>query len=158
MGSLIPCNDTYAGPHCVRWVAGGAALVGGVSGAIVGGRDPEMLGHRAFGAAIGLGAGTALGLAMAPFIERWAMEDVLALGVIGGAVGSAPLGAVIGLGVGAVSGAALWQAVPGFGSPDGAAFVLGGITLGVLTEWIVRAATAGDDAQPAISLGYHVRF
>jgi len=158
LGSLIPCNDTYAGPHCVRWVAVGATLVGGVSGAIVGGRDPGTLSDIATSAAFGLGAGTVVGLVMTPFIERWAAEDALALGLIGGAVGSAPRGAVIGFGVGAASGIILWQTAPGFGSPQAAAFVLGGITLGVLTEWIVRAATAHDDPQPAISLGYHVRF
>lgn len=158
LGSLVPCNDTYAGPHCVRWVATGAALIGGVSGAVVGGRAPETLGDLAIGAAIGLGAGTALGVAMTPFIERWAPEDALALGLIGGAVGSAPVGAAIGFGAGAVTGAVLWKAAPGFGSPQAAAFVVGGIALGVLTEWIVRAATVGGDAQPPVSLGYHVRF
>ena len=157
LGSLLPCNDTYAGPHCVRWVAAGAALVGGVSGAFVGGRDPDKLGDLATSAAYGFAAGSIVGFAMTPFVERWAPEDALALGLIGGAVGSAPLGAAIGFGAGALSGAVLWQTVPGFGSPRAAAFVLGGIGAGVLTEWVVRALTARSGGEPIV-IGFHVPF
>jgi hypothetical protein len=157
LGSLLPCTDTYAGPHCVRWVAAAGALVGGVSGALVGGRDPARLGTMATSAGFGFAAGTIVGVAMTPFIERWAPEDALALGLIGGAAGSAPLGAAIGFGVGAVSGAVLWGTAPGFGSPRAAAFVLGGISVGVLAEWVVQALAAGDDGGP-ITIGFHVPF
>lgn len=157
LGSLVPCNDTYAGPLCVRWVAAGGAVIGGVSGAMLGSRDPERLGDAAVGGGIGLAAGTLAGFALTPFIERWAPQDALAVGLIGGAVGTAPIGAAIGLGAGALVGAVLWQTIPSFGSPRAAAFVLGGIGLGVLTEWAVRALTA-DEGDPPLTLGFHVAF
>jgi len=157
VGSLVPCNDTYAGPLCVRWVAVGAAAIGGVSGAMLGNRDPEQLGDAALGGGIGLAAGTLAGFALTPFIERWGPEDALAVGLIGGAAGTAPIGAAIGFGAGALAGVVLWQSVPSFGSARAAAFTLGGIGLGVLTEWAVRALTA-DAGDPPLTLGLHVAF
>jgi len=156
VGSLVPCNDTYAGPHCVRWVAAGAALVGGVAGAVVGGLDPSALESAAVGGAIGFGIGAVLGAGLTPLIVRWAPEDALALGLIGGAVGTAPIGAAIGFGGGAILGLAVWRAVPAFGSPNAAALALGGLAAGVLTEWVVRAASA-EQGNP-VSFGFHVRF
>ena len=95
-------------------------------------------------------------LCSTPFIERWAPQDALALGLIGGAVGTAPIGAAIGFGAGAATGAVLWQKLPGFGSPRAAALALGGLAVGVLTEWIVRAASTNGSAP--LSIGFHVPF
>jgi hypothetical protein len=50
----------------------------------------------------------------------------------------------------------VWRAVPAFGSPNAAALALGGLAAGVLTEWVVRAASA-EQGSP-VSLGFHVRF
>jgi hypothetical protein len=156
VGSLLPCTETYAGPHCVRWVALGAGAIGGAAGALVGHRDPTVLEDRAVGAAIGLTAGAAVGAALTPLIERWGPQDALAVGLIGGAVGTAPVGAAIGFGAGAASGALLWGLVPGFGSPRAASLALGGLAIGVLTEWVIRAAST-DHAAP-ITVGVRVPF
>lgn len=156
LGSLVPCNDTYAGPRCVRWVAMGAAVLGGVAGALLGGSEPPALGGAAIGGAVGLGVGTLVGAGLSPFIERWAPEDVLALGLIGGAIGTAPIGAGIGFGGGALVGVTLWRTLPGFGAANAAALALGGLAAGVLSEWVVHAASA-DRAAP-LTIGFHVRF
>ena len=156
LGSLVPCTDTYAGPACVRAVAIGTGVVGATAGAILGGRDPAALEGRAIGGAVGFGIGTALGFGLTPFIERWAAQDALALGLIGGAVGTAPLGAALGFGVGAAAGGLLWGVAPGFGSPRAATFALAGLAAGVLTEWAVRALRATDT--PTIAVAFHVPF
>lgn len=156
LGAIVPCNDTYAGPHCVRWVAAGAGVVGAVAGAVVGAADRDELGDAALGGAIGFGVGTAVGFALMPFIERWAVQDAVALGLVGGAAGTAPIGGAIGFGAGALVGAVLWPTVPGFGSPRAAGCALAGLAIGVLTEWVVRAASA-EGAQP-IAVGVHVPF
>lgn len=156
LGSLVPCNDTDAGPHCVRWVAIGAALLGGVGGALLGGSEPPALGDAAMGGAVGLGVGTLVGAGLSPFIQRWAPEDVLAMGLIGGAIGTAPIGAGIGFGGGALVGVTLWWARPGFGATNAAALALGGLAAGVLTDWVVRAASA--DRGAPLTIGFHVRF
>jgi hypothetical protein len=156
LGSLMPCNNTMAGPACVRAAVTGSVVAGGIAGALVGGTQPLRLETAARGAAIGFGVGSVLGVALTPFIHRWGPGDAFALGLIGGAVGTAPTGAAIGFGVGAVAGLALWQTVPGFGSPNAAAFALGGLAVGVLAEWVMRAAAAESDAP--LTLGFRVRF
>ncbi|MDH4043125.1 MAG: hypothetical protein OEW06_01600 [Gemmatimonadota bacterium] len=156
LGSILPCNDTYAGPHCVRWVAVGAAVVGAAAGLAVGGVEPDRMGAMAVGGGVGLAAGTVVGLALTPFIERWAPEDALAVGIVGGAIGTAPIGAAIGFGAGAVVGLAVWQTVPGFGSPGAATVALGGLAAGVLVEWVIRAASA-EQSEP-VSVGFRVAF
>jgi hypothetical protein len=155
LAALVPCNDTYAGPHCVRWAATASAVLGGVAGTFLGGADSDALERVARGAAIGFGIGAVAGAALTPFIQRWAPEDAFALGLVGGAVGTAPVGAAIGFGAGVAVGAMLWRATPRFGSPGASALALSGLAAGVLAEWIVRAAAAGGDPP---SLGVHVRF
>jgi hypothetical protein len=156
LGSILPCNDTYAGPHCVRWAATGSAMVGAVAGAVVGGVEPDRLGNMAVTGSVGFATGTVVGLALAPFIERWAAEDVLAMGIVGGAVGTAPVGAAVGFGAGAIMGLALWQTVPGFGSPGAASAALGGLAAGVLVEWVVRAVSAKQAGR--VSMGFDLAF
>lgn len=156
LGSIVPCNNTYAGPHCVRWVAAAAAVVGGAAGAVVGGVEPDRIGDMAVAGAVGLAAGTVVGLALTPFIERWAPEDALAIGLVGGAIGTAPVGAAIGFGAGALLGIVVWQTAPDFGSPNAAAAALAGLAAGVLAEWVVRALSA-EQGGP-VSVGFHVAF
>ena len=156
LGSLVPCNDTHAGPHCVRWVAAGTAVVGGFAGAVVGGLEPDRIGQMAVAGGIGAAVGSAVGLALTPFIERWAVEDALALGLVGGAIGTAPVGAAVGFGAGALIGLAVWHVAPRFGSPNAAGAALGGLAVGVLTEWVVRALSA-DQGEP-VSVGVRVAF
>lgn len=156
VGSVMPCTTTYAGPTCVRWMTAASALIGGVAGTVLGGTEPGTLGAAAVGGMVGLGVGGLVGAFLVPFIERWALEDALALGLIGGAVGTAPLGAAIGFGGGALVGVTLWRAVPDVGAPGAAALALGGLAAGVLAEWIVRAVAA--DAGGSMAIGLHVRF
>lgn len=162
MGSIPPCWQTAAGVQCVRWSAGFGATVGLVSGALIGAADTDRIERAATSAAIGLGVGLAAGLALKPIAQRFGWQDVLATGLMGGAIGAAPLGAVIGLGCGTVVGTVLWSTVDGITLPDAVGVGILGMSLGALTEWVIAAieAQSGGDAPPGLSvvLPVTVRF
>ena len=154
VGSIPPCWQTVAGLHCVRWSAGLGATVGVVSGVLIGAADTDRIEQAATSAAIGLGVGLAAGLALKPIAQRFGWQDVLATGLMGGAIGAAPLGAVIGLGCGTVVGTVLWGTVDGITLPDAVGVGILGMSLGALGEWVIAAieAQSGGDAAPGLSV------
>jgi hypothetical protein len=152
MGSIPPCWQMAAGVHCVRWSVGMGATVGLASGVLIGAADGDRIAQSATSAAIGFGVGVAAGLALVPIAQRFGWQDVLATGLMGGAIGAAPLGAVIGLGCGTVVGATLWGTVNGVTLPDAVGIGLVGMSLGALTEWVVTAIDAQSRGDPAPGL------
>jgi hypothetical protein len=161
VGSIPPCWQTTAGVRCVRWSAGLGAAVGAVSGAVIGAHDTERVEQAATSAAIGFGAGAVVGLALVPIAQRFGWQDVLAMGLVGGAIGAAPLGSAVGFASGALVGAALTQTVSGFTVPDAVGLGLVGMSVGALTQWVMAAVeSADDDGGPgmALVLPFSVRF
>ena len=142
MGSIPPCWQTTAGVHCVRWSTGIGATVGLTSGVLIGAADVDRIEQAATSAAIGFGVGVVAGLVLKPIAQRFGWQDVLATGLMGGAIGSAPLGAVVGLGCGTVVGAMLWGTVDGVTLPDAVGVGIVGMSLGALAEWVVAAIDA----------------
>lgn len=163
MGSIPPCWQTAAGVRCVRWSAGIGAAIGVASGVLIGSADVDRVEQAATSAAIGFGVGVAAGLVLRPIAQRFGWQDVLATGLMGGAVGAAPLGAAVGFGCGAAIGTVLWGTVDGVTLPDAVGVGILGMSLGALTEWVVTAIDAqsgGGEASPALNvvLPITVRF
>ncbi len=152
VGATIPCTQTYIGARCIRWSALGGAAIGLTTGILVGAGDDERLGDLAISSGIGFLGGTAAGLAVTRFAQRFGWQDVLAVGIIGGAVGSQPLGSAIGFGAGAGIGLILWQTVPRFEFADAMGASLAGLALGGLTEWVLDAVDAQSNESPALQL------
>jgi hypothetical protein len=160
MASIPPCLQTYAGVRCVRWGVGIGAAVGLASGILIGAADSDRVSQSATSAAIGFGVGIVAGLALTPVAQRFGWRDVVAVGLMGGAVGSAPVGAAIGAGAGAVAGALLLGTVNGFTMPDAVAAGVVGMSLGALTEWVVAAINAQTNggSQPGFDLVLPMRL
>ena len=142
MGGLIPCTGSRAQVTCVRASAISGGLIGLAGGTLVGAWESERLENSAKGAAIGFGAGAAVGLVLKEVVRQYGWLDVLSVGAIGLAFGAQPEGAALGLGAGVFIGSALWLAVPAFKLPDLAAASLIGMSAGGLAAWVVEAAQA----------------
>lgn len=143
VGSLIPCSQTRAGPVCVRWGAIGGGAIGVTGGAMLGQANSDRLGDAALGAGIGFAAGVLGGILIRTRAERLGWHDVAAVGLLGGAIGSAPRGSAIGLLGGSAVGFAAWALWDGFEGPDLFGAALAGLAVGGLVEWLAR----GIDAQ-----------
>jgi len=152
IGSVTPCTETYAGPTCVRWsaIAGGAIGLG--SGAIIGANSSEDLEKHAIGAGVGFVIGAGAGAVLKPIVQRFSWQDVAAMGLVGGAVGAAPVGSAIGFAAGGLTGFVLWKAVDGVELPNAVAIALGGLAIGGLTEWVVGAADSWSTGGPSVQL------
>jgi len=143
VGSIIPCSQSHPGPTCVRWSAVGGGTVGLLGGAMLGADDSERLEDAAVGSGIGFLAGAAAGLVLKSASERFGWQDVAAVGLFGGAIGSAPLGSAVGLLGGSAVGLVLWKLVDDFNSPDMIGAAIAGLAVGGIAEWLVRGIDAG---------------
>jgi hypothetical protein len=152
IGSIVPCTQTYAGPTCVRWSAVGGGAVGMTGGLLLGSADRERVGDKALSAGIGFAAGVLAGLAVRSAAQRVGWADVATLGLVGGAIGSAPRGSAVGLGAGAVIGSLLYLALDGVEEPDALGIALAGLALGGLTEWLVEGIDAQSATSPPLEL------
>ncbi|MGB5676132.1 MAG: hypothetical protein WBO43_16495 [Gemmatimonadota bacterium] len=144
LASLVPCNQTLAGISCVRTVAVVGAGIGLASGVTLGREDSDAIWDAYRRAGVGFLAGSAVVLALKPFVDRWSWADVAAGGVIGSSIGAGGSGAWIGLVLGMGVGVGLWQLVPSMEMPDAIGVGLIGMALGGFTSWIIRAVDAGD--------------
>lgn len=148
VGSMIPCSQTRAGPACVRWSAIGGGTVGMTGGILLGAGDSDGLGDAALGAGIGFAVGALGGMLIRTKAERFGWQDVAAVGLFGGAIGSAPRGSAIGLLGGSAVGFLAWAIWDDFKGPDLFGTALAGLAIGGLAEWLVRgldAESAGED-------------
>mgnify|MGYP001816271525 FL=1 len=144
LASLIPCNQTMAGISCVRTAAVLGAGIGLASGVTLGREDSDAIWTAYRRAGVGFLAGSAVVLALKPFVDRWSWADVAAGGVIGSSIGAGGSGAWIGLVAGMGVGFGLWQLVPAMELPDAIGVGLIGMAVGGFTAWIIRAVDAGD--------------
>lgn len=144
--SLIPCAKTLSQLTCARATTLSAGLIGLGSGTLVGAWDSGRLGSAAKGAAIGFGAGAAVGFVLKKVVRQYGWLDVLSTGAIGMAFGAQPEGAALGLGAGMFVGSVLWLVVPSYGLPDLAAAGFIGMAAGGLAAWIVDAVEANSEA------------
>ena len=144
LASLVPCNQTMAGISCVRTVAVLGAGIGLASGVTLGREDADAIWTAYRRAGVGFLAGSAVVLALKPFVDRWSWADVAAGGVIGSSIGAGGSGAWIGLGLGMVVGVGLWQWIPSMEMPDAIGVGLIGMAVGGFTAWIIRAVDGGD--------------
>ena len=149
LSSIIPCNQTMAGISCVRAVATVGAGIGLGSGLALGLEDADAVSDAYGRAGIGLVAGSAVVLALKPFVNRWSWGDVGAGAVIGSSIAAGGSGAWIGLVVGTGVGVGLWQLLPSVEMPDAIGLGLIGMAVGGFTSWIVTAVEAGGDAPPS---------
>jgi hypothetical protein len=157
-GSIVPCTQTYSGPRCVRWSAAIGGTVGLTSGLLVGAADEDDILGRLGSAGIGAAVGVAGALAVRPIIQRFGWKDVATVGLLGASIGASPKGAAIGFGSGALIGVVLWQAAPGFEVPDAFGAALGGLALGAVTDWVVRAIDAQSSGEAAFVVPLRVGF
>ncbi|MBT8479829.1 MAG: hypothetical protein KJO06_12985 [Gemmatimonadetes bacterium] len=132
----------------MRTVAVLGAGVGLVSGLTLGREDSDAVWNAYRRAGVGFVAGSAVVLALKPFVDRWSWADVAAGGVIGSSIGAGGSGAWIGLVLGMGVGVGLWQALPTVEMPDAIGVGLIGMAVGGITSWIIRALD-GSDSPPA---------
>ena len=152
LGGVIPCSHMTAPATCSRvWIISGGSIAG-VSGLFIGSADSAAAGDIGRNAAIGFGIGAATGVVLKPFIQHFSWLDVLALGLVGGAIGAAPRGAGLGFGVGAIAGTAAWVLIPEAHFHDAVAVSLLGLAFGGVAEWVFRAADAQSTRSVAVQL------
>ena len=143
LGGVMPCGYALRPAACSRTWAFSGGVIAGIAGARIGYVNRAELGNLAKTAAIGLGAGVALGAAIAPFMKQhYGVMDVLAIGLIGGAVGASPVGAAIGFGTGLVGGTLLWLVVDEATSQDALQTALLGLAVGGISGWAANALQA----------------
>jgi hypothetical protein len=157
---MIPCSQTGPGPTCVRWSAIGGGAIGLTGGAMLGASDSDRLGDAAIGAGIGFAAGALGGMLLKSKAERFGWQDVGAVGLFGGAIGSAPRGSVIGLLSGSALGFVAWALWDDFKGPDLLGASLAGLAIGGIAEWLVRGidAQSEDGHEFRLSVPLQVRF
>ncbi len=156
--SLIPCTKTVSQLTCARVATLSSGLIGLTSGTLVGAWDSERLESAAKGAAIGFGAGAAIGFVLKEVVRQYGWLDVLSSGAIGLAVGAQPEGAVLGLGGGLFVGSILWLAVPSYDLSDLAAAGLIGVAAGGLAAWTVEAIQANVNGDAGITIPFSLRI
>lgn len=160
VGSIVPCSQTYSGARCVRWSAAVSGTIGLAGGLLVGAADQDRIATAGKSAGIGFLVGSAVGLGLKPFAQRFGWQDVAAVGLLGGAIGASPKGAGIGLGVGAAVAAVLSLSLSDFTFPDVLGTALAGLTIGSLSGWVVDGIDAHTDSDSALHLAFPltVRF
>jgi len=160
VGSIIPCSQTGPGPTCVRWSAIGGGVVAATGGAMLGAVDSDQLGDAAVGAGIGFLAGAIGGMLIKSQAERFGWQDVAAVGLFGGAIGSAPRGSVIGLLGGSAVGLVTWALLDDFKGPDLLGAALAGLAIGGIAEWLIRGidAQSEDDSEILFTVPLQVGF
>ncbi len=156
--SLIPCAKTLSQLTCARATTLSAGLIGLGSGTLVGVWDSGRLGSAAKGAAVGFGAGAAVGLVLKKVVRQYGWLDVLSTGAIGMAFGAQPEGAALGLGAGMFVGSVLWLVVPSYGLPDLAAAGFIGMAAGGLAAWIVDAVEADSNGRSGVTIPFSIRI
>jgi hypothetical protein len=156
--SLIPCSKTLSQLTCSRASTLSAGLIGLGSGTLVGAWDSGRLGSAAKGAAIGFGAGAAVGFVLKEVIRQYGWMDVLSTGAIGMSIGAQPEGAALGLGAGLFVGSVLWLAVPSYGLPDLAAAGLIGMAAGGLAALVVDAVQANSSGGSGVTIPFSLRI
>ncbi|MEE9579159.1 MAG: hypothetical protein V3W24_06245 [Gemmatimonadota bacterium] len=156
--SLIPCSKTLSQLPCARASTLSAGLIGLGSGTLVGAWDSGRLGSAAKGAAIGFGAGAAVGIVAKEVVRQYGWLDVLSFGAIGMAFGAQPEGAALGLGAGAFVGSVLWLAIPSYELPDLAAAGLIGMAAGGLAAWVVDAVEADTSGGSGVTIPFSFRI
>ena len=154
VGSIVPCSQTYSGAKCIRWSAAVSGTIGLAGGLLVGAADEERIATAGKSAGIGFLVGSAVGLGLKPFAQRFGWQDVAAVGLFGGAIGASPKGAVIGLGIGAAVGAGLSVSLSDFTFPDALGTALAGLTIGALSGWVANGIDAQTDSDPALHLTF----
>jgi len=82
--------------------------------------------------------------------ERFGWRDVAAVGLFGGAIGSAPLGSAAGFLGGSAVGFVLWGLIDAFETPDLLGAAIAGLALGGITEWLVRGIDAQSSGGPEL--------
>jgi hypothetical protein len=152
--SLIPCAKTLSQLTCSRASTLSAGLIGLGSGTLVGAWDSGRLGSAAKGAAIGFGAGAAVGFVLKEVVRQYGWLDVLSTGAIGMAFGAQPEGTALGLGAGLFVGSVLWLAIPSYELPDLAAAGLIGVAAGSLTAWVVDAVQANSSGGSGVTIPF----
>jgi hypothetical protein len=150
--TIIPCSETRAGPACVRIGATLSSVIGLAAGSAIGQLDRDEIETRAVGAGIGFAVAALGGFAAGTMVQRFDWRDALAVGALGGAVGSAPRGALIGAGAGTLLGLGLWTMISEFEVPELAATILGAMAIGALVDWSVSAVDTGRSAPPSFSI------
>lgn len=160
VGSIIPCSQTGPGPTCVRWSAIGGGAIGVTGGALLGAGDSDRLADAAVGAGIGFVAGAIGGMLLKSKAERFGWQDVAAVGLFGGAVGSAPIGSAIGMLSGSAVGLAAWALLDDFKGPDLLGATVAGLAIGGIAEWLVRGidAQSGGDREVQLYVPLRVGF
>jgi hypothetical protein len=160
VGSIIPCSQTGPGPTCVRWSAIGGGAIGVTGGALLGAGDSDRLADAAVGAGIGFVAGAIGGILLKSKAERFGWQDVAAVGLFGGAIGSAPIGSAIGMLSGSAVGLAAWALLDDFKGPDLLGVTVAGLAIGGIAEWLVRGidAQSGSDRQVQLYVPLRVGF
>lgn len=156
--SLVPCTKTVWQLSCARWATASTGVIGLASGTLVGAWDSERLGSSAKGAAIGFGAGAAIGLVLKEVVRQYGWPDVLSIGAVGLAVGAQPEGAALGLGGGLFVGSILWLTVPSYELSDLAAAGLIGMAAGGLTAWILDAVHANESGDGGVTIPFSLRI
>jgi hypothetical protein len=156
--SLIPCSKTLSQLTCARSSTLSAGLIGLGSGTLVGAWDSGRLGSAAKGAAIGFGAGAAVGFVLKEVIRQYGLLDVVSTGAIGMSVGAQPEGAALGLGAGLFVGSVLWLAIPSYELPDLAAAGLIGMAAGGLAAWVIEAVEANSNGGSGITIPLSLRI
>ena len=156
--SLIPCSKTLSQLACARASTLSAGVIGLGSGTLVGAWDSSRLGSSAKGAAIGFGAGAAVGFVLKEVVRQYGWLDVLSVGAIGMSFGAQPEGAVLGLGAGVFVGSILWLTVPSYGLPDLAAAGLIGVAAGGLAAWVFDAVEANANEGNGVTIPFSFRI
>jgi hypothetical protein len=119
---------------------------------MLGASDGDQLSDMAVGAGIGFAAGVVGGLVLKSAAERFGWQDVAVVGLLGGAIGAAPLGSAIGFVGGSAVGLAAWGLFDSFQTPDLIGAAVAGMALGGIAEWLVRGIGAGGDGTDELYL------
>ncbi len=144
-GGLGACNRTLYPTRCSRITTATGAVIGLVTGAVIGWENRSALDDRVENAAYGTLVGAAGGVVMKLGLQHYGWPDVAAVSAVGLAVGASIEGAGIGLAVGTVTGLALWGLHPSVGPGGAVAWGLAGMAVGGLADWVAGAVRSGSD-------------
>lgn len=154
VGGVMPCGYALNPSSCSTKFAFSGAVVAGAAGAHIGNVDRSGLESLAKTALIGTGVGLVVGAAIKPLMKQhYGIKDVVAVGLIGGAVGASPEGSAIGFGIGLAAGSLLWIGVDGATAQDALQTALLGLAVGGVSGWAAKAFEAGA-AMPLLSVSF----
>jgi hypothetical protein len=143
VGGVMPCGYALNPSMCSTTFALSGAVLAAAAGAHIGNVDRSQLGDIAKTAAIGAGVGVILGAAIKPFMKQYyGFEDILAIGMVGAAVGASPKGSAIGFGLGLAAGSFLWLTVEQATTQDVLQTALLGLAVGGISGWASNALQA----------------